>query len=261
MKIIFHAKPLVSEKKTCHTGVTALLTYVLNMAVPNTPVYQKLLAESERSEIGLAACKDPRDKPRLQRLRVWALARIADELYSDQLHTDSLDYYNQAKKINCDELTVINQIGACLVALDKLPRALYYFELMDRRATAALDEPEVFNRKMKALYNMEQRPFDAVRNDAAEDKVFALYNGAHCYQRMGNHEQVIVNYRKILKLAPYATAANLSKQWQVSEKLSKLLDRNSTKAFRGFMQQTLFGTSVKTQISTDRIENTNKFEI
>ena len=129
---------------------------------------------------------------------------MGDHLYMLDLYSEALSYYVQAKKIDCDEPSVLNQIGVCLTFLGKIERALYYFELLERRA------------------------------ETPEDKALALSNCAYCHELLNDINAAVVALRKSIKHVPTQDAIT---------KLDALKELNSRRALRTCMQG-IFSKSV-----------------
>lgn len=182
--------------------------------------YQSLLSNIEQSERALLDCSNPDYLPKFQRLHVWNLANMGDYFYRQGKHSEALGYYIQAKKIDCDEPSVLNQIGVCLITLGKIDRALYYFELLDRRAPSF------------------------------SDRALALFNMAICHKLSGNLNDAIIALRKSLRCeTDDATLAEL-------ENLKEL---NSRQAYRAFKHH-IFSKNVlpQTEFETGML-NSNKY--
>ena len=87
------------------------------MAIQDTAEYQRLQAEIGQSELELNHCSNPDYIPQKQRLHLWSLASMGDYLYRNGLYSEALVYYTKAKKLDCDEPSILNQIGVCLIKL------------------------------------------------------------------------------------------------------------------------------------------------
>lgn len=173
------------------------------MAILNTPEYRQLQTSIEQTEIALNHSNEDY-APQKRRLHVWSLADMGDYFYMLNLYSEALSYYIQAKKLDCDEPSVLNQIGVCLTFLGKVERALYYFELGYRRA------------------------------DNNEDKALALFNCGFCHKLSSNLHDAIIALRKSMKYQPDdATTAELE----------KLVDLSSRHAYRNF-KQSLFSRNI-----------------
>lgn len=165
------------------------------MTFPDSTEHRTLQSAIAQSELALNDCKNKDYLPQLRRLHVWNLANMGDSLYKSGNHSEALSFYTKAIKVDCDEPSVLNQIGVCLILLGKLERALYYFEQLDRRSTTP------------------------------EDKALALYNSGICHELSGNLNEAIISLRKSLRNAQDDATA---------EKLEQLKELNSRQAFRTF---------------------------
>lgn len=192
------------------------------MAIPVTPEYQNLQAAIGQTELALTHCGNPDYIPQKQRSHVWSLADMGDYLYMLNLYSEALGYYIQAKKLDCDEPSVLNQIGVCLTFLGKVERALYYFELLERRA------------------------------DSPADKALALYNCSYSHELLNNFNDAVLALRKSIKHVPDEAAIT---------KLDKLKELNSRRAFRTCMQG-IFSKNVlpKEEARTPATEHTKTKE-
>ncbi len=191
------------------------------MAIPDTPEYWKLQTSIEQTELALNHSKDDY-APQKLRLHVWSLADMGDYLYMLNLYSEALSYYIQAKKLDCDEPSVLNQIGVCLTFLGKIERALYYFELGYRRA------------------------------DNNADKALALFNCGFCHKLSSNLHEAIISLRKSMKYMPdNGTVAELE----------KLVDLSSKHAYRHF-KQSLFSRNVlpKEEVPSKEVDYTKTRE-
>ncbi|MCR9192923.1 MAG: hypothetical protein NXI01_09775 [Gammaproteobacteria bacterium] len=139
------------------------------MAIQNDPVHIELLAYIENSERDIKNCDNPDYLPQERRKHVWDLADMGDYLRTQDMNVEALAYYRQAMKIDCDEPSVLNQVGVCLIQIQKVERALFYFELMSRRV------------------------------DSDTDKALAWYNISVCHQLLNNFNEAVVALRKSLK--------------------------------------------------------------
>ncbi|PJD93756.1 MAG: hypothetical protein CK424_01610 [Legionella sp.] len=110
------------------------------MDFQNDLEYQRLQAAIEASAADLENCSNVDYVPQKRRLHMWALADMGDFFYKKGLYSDALPYYTLAKKFDCDETSVLNQMGICLMHLVKIERALYYFEQMCQRTDAPSDK-------------------------------------------------------------------------------------------------------------------------
>ena len=172
-----------------------LVDDVLNMAIQDSTEYRMLRSAIAQSELALADCKNRDYLPQLRRLHVWNLANMGDSLYKGGHHSDALAFYIQAIKVDCDESSVLNQIGVCLILLGKIERALYYFELLHRRASTPVD------------------------------RALALFNSAICHKISGNLNEAIIHLRKSLRC---------STDDETIAELDNLKELNSRQAFRAF---------------------------
>lgn len=185
-----------NEKKNLAESWHHLMNNVLKMAISDTVEYHELTTTIKQTELELTNCENQDYLPQRNRLHVWSLAKMGDYLYRQGLTSDALSFYIQAIKKDCDEPSVLNQIGVCLIQLQKLDRALYYFELLYRRASTFVD------------------------------KALALFNCAVCYKLLGNFNEAIKLLRKSNK---YVEDESTLKE------IDKLKDLNSRQAFHGFM--------------------------
>jgi tetratricopeptide (TPR) repeat protein len=167
------------------------------MAFSGTPKFHELQTAIGQTELALNHCKNPDYIPQKQRSYVWSLADMGDHFYMLDLYSEALSYYVQAKKIDCDEPSVLNQIGVCLTFLGKIERALYYFELLERRA------------------------------GTPENKALALSNCAYCHELLNDINAAVVALRKSIKHVPAQDAIT---------KLDALKELNSRRALRNCMQ-------------------------
>lgn len=199
------------------------------MAVPDTVEYQEIKSAIQKAELDLTDCVNEDYLPQLTRQCVWFLAEMGDRLYNDGLISDALNYYIQAIKKDCDEPSVLNQIGVCLIFLDKIERALYYFELLYRRSTEL------------------------------PDKALALFNMAVCYKLMANFNEAIKLLRKSTKYTECESMLS-----DIDNLMNSVKELNSRQAFRGFMgkvfDRALVPTTADSQYSpTNDPEDSNKF--
>jgi Tfp pilus assembly protein PilF len=187
------------------------------MPIETISEYQTLLASVDQSQQALDACTNDDYIPQLQRLHAWNLANVGDCLYEQGLHSDALAYYIRAKKIDCDEPSVLNQIGVCLLELGKIDRAAYYFDLLHRRAPSM------------------------------SYKAVALFNSAICHKCSGNLNEAIIALRKSLRCeADDSTTLEL-------EKLKEL---NSRQAYRTFKHH-IFSKNVLPQAEINAVPQRN----
>ena len=168
---------------------------MLNMAIQDSTEYRTLHSAIAQSESALSDCKNRDYLPQLRRLHVWNLANMGDGLYKAGHHSDALAFYIQAIKVDCDEPSVLNQIGVCLILLGQIERALYYFELLDRRASTSID------------------------------RALALFNSAICHKISGNLNEAIISLRKSLRC---------STDDETLAALDDLKELNSRRAFSVF---------------------------
>lgn len=183
------------------------------MTIQDSTEHRKLQSAIAQSDLALSDCKNKDYLPQLRRLHVWNLANMGDSLYRAGNHSDALSFYIQAIKVDCDEPSVLNQIGVCLILLGKIERALYYFELLGRRATTPLD------------------------------RALALFNSAICHKISGNLNEAIISLRKSLRCSADDTTA---------AELDNLKELNSRQAFRTF-KHNIFSKSVLPETKTREI--------
>lgn len=211
-----------NHKKNLAESCHHLLNNMLKMAISDTVEYHEITTTIKQTELELTNCKNEDYLPQRSRLHVWSLADMGDYLYKQGLFSDALNYYIQAIKKDCDEPSVLNQIGVCLIELGKLDRALYYFDLLDRRAPT-------FDYKACALFNM-----------------------AICYKLHSNFNEAIKLLRKSTK---YVEDESTLKE------IDRLKELNSRQAFHGFMGK-VFNNKVIIQKEpefTPTDDNSNKF--
>lgn len=109
--------------------------------------YQQLKKVIDSTAVDLENCSHGEYLPQKRRLHTWALADMGDFLYNKDLYSDALTYYTLAKKFDCDEASVLNQMGICLMHLGKIDRSnaaacssLYeYFKLFLRASMASFN--------------------------------------------------------------------------------------------------------------------------
>lgn len=184
-----------------------------------TSEYVKLRDAVERTELDLNHCDNSDYLPQKKRSHVWMLAEMGDYFYTQEHFTEALNYYTQAKRLDCDEPSVLNQIGVCLTFLGKIERGLYYFELLARRA------------------------------NSPEDKALAFFNCAHAHELLNNINDAIVALRKSIKHVPAEDAIN---------KLDHLKEMNARRAVRSCMHGIFSRSSLpKNDIPTEDAEPTN----
>ena len=195
----------------------------------DTVEFLSITSKIKQAEHALMSCTNEDYLPQLTRLYVWSLASLGDYFYRQTLISDALNYYIQAIKKDCDEPSVLNQIGVCLIHLGKLDRALYYFDLLYRRATDFVD------------------------------KALALFNSAVCYKMLGNFNEAIKLLRKSIK---YVTDASELKE--VDTMIHSLKELNSRQAFRGFMgkvfDRVLVPAAVENQYAPTEPDDSNTFK-
>lgn len=181
------------------------------MTIQDSTEYRTLATAIEQSELALRNCKNKDYLPQFRRLHVWNLANMGDYFYKQDLPSDALGYYIQAKKVDCDEPSVLNQIGVCLILLGKIDRALYYFEILDRRAPSLAD------------------------------KALALFNTGICHKLVGNLNEAILSLRKSLRHDKDDTTA---------AELELLKELNSRQAYRIF-KNNIFSKNVLSKVEID----------
>lgn len=181
------------------------------MTIQNSTEYRTLATAIEQSDLTLRNCENRDYLPQLRRLHVWNLANMGDFFYKKELPSDALGYYIQAKKVDCDEPSVLNQIGVCLSLLGKLDRALYYFEQLDRRA------PNL------------------------ADKALALFNIGMCHKLSGNLNDAIIFLRKSLRCKTDDATAT---------ELDFVKDLNSRQAYRTF-KHSIFSKNLLSKVEID----------
>ncbi|HVT62333.1 MAG TPA: hypothetical protein VHD33_02450 [Legionellaceae bacterium] len=161
--------------------------------VPDTD----LLEAIKISERELANHLGTAYEPQKRRLHVWNLAQMGDRLYFKNHYTEALNYYTQAKQFDCDEPSVLNQIGICLIHLGKIERALQYFDLLSRRVVSTTE------------------------------KALAWYNMSYCYQISNLLNDAVLALKKSLKFDNNEASA---------KELATLKERISMKQFTTFKQ-------------------------
>ena len=185
------------------------------MAIQDNIEFLALLEAIQQSESALNNCINKDYLPKFRRLHVWNLANLGDALYQAGAHAEALGFYIQAIKVDCDEPSVLNQIGVCLVTLGKIERALYYFDLLIRRA------------------------------DNPSDKGLAYFNTGICHKISGNINEAIISLRKSIRCFPDDEA--------IAE-LDALKELNSMQAFRHF-KNSLFSKNVLSAPTMDSPES------
>ncbi len=181
------------------------------MDFQNDLKYQQLKKIIDSTAVDLENCSRGEYLPQKRRLHTWALADMGDYLYNNDLYSDALTYYTLAKKFDCDEASVLNQMGICLMHLGKIDRALYYFEQMSRRAISL------------------------------SDKALAWYNMSVCYRKTPGLNEAILALKKSLKY---------SYNEEHAAALEQLKEMNSTKQFLNFTQS-IFRKNVLPKEETD----------
>jgi len=171
------------------------------MAIQNDPVHIELLAHIENSERNIENCVNSGHMPQKRREHVWNLADMGDYLRTQDMNIEALAYYRQALKIDCDEPSVLNQVGVCLILIQKVERASFYFELMSRRV------------------------------DSDTDKALAWYNISVCHKLLNNFNEAVFALRKSLKFEHCDETAS---------QLAALKDQHAQEEFMNFAG-TIFG--------------------
>lgn len=184
------------------------------MDIHNNNLYQRLISDMNESYNNLETCTNKDYIPQRKRLCVWNLAQLGDYHYKKECYTEAIEYYAKARKMDCDEPSILNQMGLCFIKLGKIQRAISCFEEMTRRAGTDVQS------------SMDHR---------GEHKSLPWYNISICHfleKRYHDAEKAII---KSIKLSPN-DADSLSMLKDIKVKIS-------THAFLNF-KHTLFKTDL-----------------